>query len=76
MMKSSFFSQKKSMFSDDYLKDDVVPEVLAEHLLNETDHGAEGGRHSIVLLLERQHEDVDGIDLVPENGNLKERIKE
>ena len=31
------------------LEDGVLPEVVAEHLLEEADHGAQRGRHPVVL---------------------------
>ena len=31
------------------LEDGVLPEVVAEHLLEEADHGAQRGRHAVVL---------------------------
>ena len=49
------------------LQDRILPEVIAKHLLEEADHGAEGGRHPVVLLLERDHERVDEFNLVLED---------
>ena len=31
------------------LEDGVLPKVVAEHLLEESDHGAQRGRHAVVL---------------------------
>ena len=45
------------------LEDGVLPKVVAKHLLEQADHGAKGVRHSVVLLLERDHKRVDETEI-------------
>ena len=57
-----------------YHEDDVVPELVSEHAAHDFDHRPKSRRHSVVLLLEGQHENVDGLDLVAEKRNVRNKI--
>ena len=47
----------------------IVPEVIAEHLLKQADHGDEAVSSPVVSLLEHDDECVDPLDLILENIN-------
>ena len=52
-----------------HLQNGIVPEAIAEHFLEERDHGSEGVGHPCVCLLEGDHEHVDVSNLVSQRLN-------
>ena len=52
-----------------HLQNGIVPEAIAEHFLEEGDHGSEGVGHPCISLLEGDHEHVDVSNLVSQSLN-------